>query len=75
MILSDVNSYFSTHKRACLSDLANHFNSDAEAIKPMLDLLSAKGRIARITTNTDCGGCTKCDPNSLVIYQWIQGQT
>jgi len=69
-MLSDINSYFATHKRACLADLANHFNAEPEAIKPMLALLSAKGRIARVTGSSNCGSCTKCDPDRLVIYEW-----
>jgi hypothetical protein len=71
MLLSDINRYFATHQRACLSDLINHFDVDAEAIKPMLAMLAAKGRIAPITTSNNCGGCTKCDPNGLVIYEWV----
>ena len=71
MLLSDINQYFASHKRACLSDLINHFDVDAEAIKPMLSMLAAKGRISRIATSNNCGGCTKCDPNALVIYEWV----
>ncbi len=70
MLLSDINGYFAAHKRACLADLVNHFRADEDAIMAMLDLLVAKGRIARIAAAADCGGCTRCDPARLVIYQW-----
>ncbi len=71
MLLSDVNRFFASHKRACLSDLVNHFHVDPQALKPMLAMLSAKGRIAQIKTDSNCGGCTKCDPNALIIYEWV----
>ena len=70
MLLSDLNKYFATNKRACLADLANHFDADPDALKPMLDLLTAKKRIAPVIGNSKCGGCTKCDPDRLVIYEW-----
>jgi len=31
MLLSDLNKYFATNKRACLADLANHFDADPDA--------------------------------------------
>ena len=71
MLLSDVNSYFATRKRACLSDLINHFHVDPQALQPMLDMLTAKGRIKKVQSESNCGGCTKCDPNALLIYQWV----
>ena len=70
MLLSDINRYFATHKRACLADLATHFNADAQAIKPMLAILANKGRITPVTGNTNCGSCSRCDPDRLVIYEW-----
>ncbi len=69
MLLSQVNRYFATHKRACLADLVNHFDAQPDAVTGMLDIQSAKGRITRLLTS-NCGGCVKCDPDRLVIYQW-----
>ncbi len=73
MLLSDINRFFATNKRACLADLVNHFGAEPEALVAMLDVLAAKGRIARLTSGSNCGGCTKCDPNRLVIYEWQLG--
>ena len=70
MLLSDLNKYFATNKRACLADLANHFDADPDALKAMLDLLTAKKRITPVIDNTKCGGCVRCDPDRLVIYEW-----
>lgn len=71
MLLSEINRFFVANKRACLADLANHFGAEPDAIMAMLDVLAAKGRITRLTSSTNCGGCTKCDPNRLVIYEWV----
>ncbi|HHI81660.1 MAG TPA: sugar metabolism transcriptional regulator [Rhizobiales bacterium] len=70
MLLSDINNYFAIHKRACLADLATHFKADPDAITGMLDVLAARGRITRIASSGNCQGCTRCDPSSLIIYEW-----
>ncbi|PLX35557.1 MAG: sugar metabolism transcriptional regulator [Hyphomicrobiales bacterium] len=70
MLLSELNAYFASHKRACMSDLVNRFNASPEALRGMLDMLMAKHRIARTAAETNCSGCTKCDPGRLEIYEW-----
>jgi len=70
MILSDVASYFSRNGRACMADLTVRFEMEPPAIRGMLDLLVAKGRIRRIGQNGACGGCAKCDPERLEVYEW-----
>ncbi len=70
MLLSQLNAYFAEHKRACMADLAAHFDAQPEALRGMLDLLIAKGRIKRIRAQINCGACSKCDPQQLEIYQW-----
>ncbi len=70
MVLSDISRFFAVNKRACLADLVNHFGAEPDAIMGMLDVLAAKGRIVRLTSGMNCGGCTRCDPNQLVIYEW-----
>ena len=72
MLLSDINRYFAANKRACLADLVAHFNAEPDAVMAMLDVLAAKGRISRLNSGVNCGGCTQCDPNRLVIYEWQQ---
>ncbi len=75
MLLSDINRFFATYKRACLADLANHFDAEPDTIMAMLDVLATKGRIVRLASGLKCGGCTKCDPNRLVIYDWVDSQS
>ena len=70
MLLSQISQYFATNKRACLADLVKHFGAEPDAIMAMLDVLATKGRIARLTSGMNCGGCTICDPNQLIIYEW-----
>jgi len=72
MLLSELNQYFTNHKRACLADLANHFQSDGAAIAPMLEMLARKGRIRKLESSSNCGGCTQCDPDRLVIYEKVE---
>jgi hypothetical protein len=69
MLLSEINRYFIDNKRACLADLVNHFGADQDAILSMLDMLAAKGRITRVSSGVNCGGCARCDPARLVIYE------
>lgn len=71
MLLSDINAYFVEHRRVCMADLVNKFNASPEALRGMLDMLMSKRRIARIAAETDCSGCTKCDPERLEIYEWL----
>lgn len=70
MLLAELNTYFAENRRVCMSDLVNRFNASPQALRGMLDMLMSKKRIARIEVKTDCGGCSKCDPNSLEIYEW-----
>ena len=72
MLLSDINRYFTEHERACLADLANHFKADSDAIIPMLDMLARKGRIRKLESNSNCGGCSKCDPDRLIVYERVR---
>ncbi len=69
MLLSQLSAYFARHKRVCLADLAAHFDVQPEALQGMLELLVAKGRIKRVETPFNCGGCSKCDPHQLEIYE------
>lgn len=75
MILSDLKSYLVERKRAPIGDLTNHFNSEPEAIRGMLMHFMRKGRVQRLDGDTTCGGCNKCDPFALEIYEWIGEET
>ena len=70
MILTDIQTYLGKQKRASLADLALHFRTDADALRPMLERLSRKGRVRRLD-GKKCRGCTSCAPTSLEVYEWI----
>ena len=71
MILSELRDYLRTHRQAALYDLAVHFDADPEAIRGMLEQLMQKGKVHKLPEGTACGGgCTKCEPEDVEIYQW-----
>jgi len=60
MILSDIKRYLSERGQATLADMALHFQSSPDAVRGMLEVW------------TSCGSsCSKCDPASVEIYEWI----
>ena len=71
MILGELRQYLSRHKRATLIDLHHHFDTEPEALRGMLSLLGRKGWVRKLPADTPCGGgCNKCDPASIEIYEW-----
>ena len=71
MILSELRDYLKTHRRVALSDMALRFGVDADALRGMLDKWIAKGRVEKLPSGSTCGsGCSKCDPDSIEIYEW-----
>lgn len=71
MILSDLTNYLSEHRRAALLDISHRLDSDPQALRMMLAMLERKGRVRKLPAGTTCGGgCTKCDPASVEIYEW-----
>jgi putative ferrous iron transport protein C len=71
-MLTDLQTYIANHGTVTLADLALHFRTDGEAIRPMLAKLSRKGRIRKHPTQGTCGGCTSCNPASLECYEWVK---
>ena len=72
MILSELRTYLAEHQRVALIDLAHRFDTDSDALRGMLTTLERKGRVRKLPTGSACGGgCSKCDPASLEIYEWI----
>lgn len=71
MIFSELREYLRLHKRAALQDMAVHFRTDADALRGMLNKWIAKGHLQKLPSGTMCGGgCCRCDPASLEIYEW-----
>lgn len=73
MILADLQRYVRAQERASMQELSDRLGADAEALRGMLDLLIAKGRIRRVGSPAVCGGCALCPPALLEVYAWAEG--
>lgn len=74
MMLSKVSNYLREHKRASVQDMSYALEAAPDALKAMLDTLERKNRVRRLPSGTACGGgCSKCDPHSVEIYEWQEG--
>lgn len=72
MIITELSRYLRDSGRAALQDLSNRFDSDPDALRGMLGTLERKGRVRKLPVNTPCaGGCCKCDPAAIEIYEWV----
>lgn len=75
MVLTEVRGYLKQHRRALLSDLANHFDMDPDAIRGLLQKWISKGKVRRLSGNSGCStGCCKCDPATLEVYEWVDAE-
>ncbi|MEJ2002169.1 MAG: FeoC-like transcriptional regulator [Maritimibacter sp.] len=71
MTLSDLRSYLQTHKRAALFDMALHFDSDPDTLRPMLAKWISKGKVVKLPAGTACSkSCRQCDPATIELYEW-----
>lgn len=72
MILSDIKRYLIQRGQASLGDIALHVDTQPDAVRGMLEQWMRKGRVRRHLATSACGGsCSKCDPSSTEIYEWI----
>lgn len=75
MLLTRLSSYLQLNRRAALTDMAIALNAAPEALRDMLTLLERKQRVTKLPAGSSCGGgCNKCAPDSIEIYQWVSGQ-
>lgn len=73
MILGELRRYLNRYKRAALIDLHHHFDTEPEALRGMLSVFERKGWVRKLPSGTACGGgCNKCDPDSVEIYEWTE---
>ncbi|HFB97655.1 MAG TPA: sugar metabolism transcriptional regulator [Bryobacterales bacterium] len=73
-MLHRILEYLKTRDAACLSEIAAHLEADPDAVRPMLRLLEARGRIRRLSAARPegCGGCTACLPESLSLWEAVR---
>jgi len=70
MILQQLQSYLRTHPQASLEELARQFQTDADALREMLNVLIRKGRVRKLAGKR-CRGCHSCAPEGLELYEWV----
>ncbi|MEB4591662.1 FeoC-like transcriptional regulator [Candidatus Thiothrix sp. Deng01] len=72
MILSKVTAYLRERKRASVQDMSFALAAAPDALQAMLATLERKGRVRRLPAGSACGGgCHKCAPHSVEIYEWV----
>jgi len=71
MILSELREYIQQHQQVSLADLVNRFDSNEAALRQMLDVWIAKGKIHKRLTTASCGSsCNQCNQSSTEYYCW-----
>lgn len=71
-MLCDVQTYIADRNIVSVNDLSLHFHTSIHTLQPMLNKLSRKGRIRQLPTPEKCSGCTCCDHNDLLCYEWVK---
>jgi hypothetical protein len=80
MILSELQDYLCQRGSASLADMANRFDTDPEALRPMLARFERKGRVVHRIQPIGTGGCTgctacpisdRCDQAAFELYEWV----
>ena len=71
MLLQDLQRYLQTHRQVSLTKLCQHWQMDADALRPILDVLIRKGRV-RLVHQRKCGGCHSCASTDLELYEWVE---
>lgn len=73
MILSQVRDYLKLRGQCTLSDIALHFDADADAVRGMLDVWIRKGKVEKRSATASCGtSCQSCDPAATEVYFWVE---
>ena len=76
MILSQVRDYLKQRGQCSLSDIALHFDTDADAVRGMLDVWTRKGKVEKHAATASCGtSCQSCDSASTEIYSWCDNNS
>jgi len=68
-----LKTYLRARKTAPLQDMALHFRTDIETVRPLLAIWINKGKVRqRPGTTGGCKGCGRCPPATIEIYEWIE---
>lgn len=75
MILADIRDYLKQRGQCTLSDIALHFDSDADAVRGMLSIWIKKGKVEKRSATASCGtSCQSCDPATTEVYIWSESK-
>ena len=73
MILSKIRDYLKERSQCTLSDIALHFDTDADAARGMLEVWIRKGKVEKRSATDTCGtSCQSCDPATTEVYSWCE---
>ena len=76
MILSNIRDYLKQRGQCTLSDIALHFDTDADAVRGMLDVWIRKGKVKKSSATDSCGtSCQSCDPAATEVYSWCENNS
>ena len=76
MILSEVRDYLKQRGQCSLSDIALHFDTDADAVRGMMGIWIKKGKVEKRSATASCGtSCQSCDPATTEVYIWHETKT
>ena len=71
MILANIRDYLKQRGQCTLSDIALHFDTDADAVRGMLEVWIRKGKVSKRSATDSCGTqCQSCDPAATEVYSW-----
>jgi len=73
MILSNIRDYLKQRGQCTLSDIALHFDTNADAVRGMLEVWIRKGKVEKHSATDSCGtSCQACDPATTEVYSWSE---
>ena len=76
MILANIRDYLKQRGQCTLSDIALQFDTDADAVRGMLDVWIRKGKVKKSSATDSCGtSCQSCDPAATEVYSWCENNT
>ena len=76
MILAEVRDYLKQRGQCSLSDIALHFDTDADAVRGMLGIWIKKGKVEKRSATASCGtSCQSCDPAATEVYIWHENSS
>jgi DeoR/GlpR family transcriptional regulator of sugar metabolism len=72
MILSELREYVHEHHVVNMYDLVTYFDTDADTIRDMLNVLIRKGQVRKVQdSDVLCRKCVHCRLLAAELYEWV----